>query len=207
MTTKRKTKKVARERILEVAFKLFSEKGFQGATTQQIAKEAEVNEVTIFRLFGSKQNLLSDILQEFIISKHILAVDEDKMLLKHPNDPEGFFVELASEICSHLRQTIPFVKMQMLEGSCENLNKDTIDCICEIPQTARKKLESVFEKCAELGWLRKKASYASLCASFYGPYFGYFMNRANFGERVYPEPPKDMIQEITENFLYGALKK
>ncbi len=47
-----------RQRILHAAHTIFSAEGFRGATTRRIAVEAGVNEVTIFRLFSTKEDLL-----------------------------------------------------------------------------------------------------------------------------------------------------
>jgi AcrR family transcriptional regulator len=44
--------------ILEAALALLAESGFHGATTRAIALRAGVNEVTLFRRFGSKEALL-----------------------------------------------------------------------------------------------------------------------------------------------------
>ena len=46
------------EAILAAAADLFGERGYRGTTTRAIAERAGVNEVTIFRRFGSKQGLL-----------------------------------------------------------------------------------------------------------------------------------------------------
>jgi AcrR family transcriptional regulator len=43
-----------RDRILDAAKRVYAKHGFRGATTRLIAIEADVNEVTIFRTFGSK---------------------------------------------------------------------------------------------------------------------------------------------------------
>jgi AcrR family transcriptional regulator len=51
---------VTRRRILEAAEKVFSRDGFQGATTREIAREAKVNEVTLFRHFRSRDELLRE---------------------------------------------------------------------------------------------------------------------------------------------------
>lgn len=48
-----------RERLLEAANRLFLEAGSRGATTRRIAREAGVNEVTLFRHFAGKEELLS----------------------------------------------------------------------------------------------------------------------------------------------------
>lgn len=53
----------AKQRLLEAAARVFSRHGFEGATTREIAQEAEVNEVTLFRLFQNKENLQAAVLQ------------------------------------------------------------------------------------------------------------------------------------------------
>ncbi len=54
----------ARERLLAAAAEVFSREGLQGATTRVIAREAEVSEVTLFRLFESKERLLAEVLSQ-----------------------------------------------------------------------------------------------------------------------------------------------
>ncbi len=49
-----------REKLLHAAGRIYAEVGFRGATTRRIADEAGVNEVTLFRLFGSKSQLLAE---------------------------------------------------------------------------------------------------------------------------------------------------
>ena len=46
-----------RERILQAARELFSLRGFEGCTVEDIARAAEVGPVTIYRHFGSKEGL------------------------------------------------------------------------------------------------------------------------------------------------------
>ena len=46
------------DRILDAAMRVFVEVGLRGATTRRIAEEARVNEVTLFRRFGSKEQML-----------------------------------------------------------------------------------------------------------------------------------------------------
>ena len=53
-----KQKKDARQRLLDAAQELFCRRGFDGVSTREIASRAGVNEVTIFRLFGTKENVL-----------------------------------------------------------------------------------------------------------------------------------------------------
>ncbi len=52
-----------RARILRAAVEVYSDFGFRGATTRRIAQKAEVNEVTLFRHFGSKASLLREAIE------------------------------------------------------------------------------------------------------------------------------------------------
>ncbi len=51
-----------REKIITAAMTAYAETGFQGATTRRVAEIAGVNEVTIFRNFGSKAALMDEAL-------------------------------------------------------------------------------------------------------------------------------------------------
>jgi AcrR family transcriptional regulator len=51
-----------RERILEAAAAIYGTSGFRGTTTRRVAAEAGVNEVTLFRHFGSKEALLREVI-------------------------------------------------------------------------------------------------------------------------------------------------
>lgn len=51
-----------RQQILDVAMRLFSERGFRGTTTKEIAHSAGVSEAMVFRHFATKQELYAAIL-------------------------------------------------------------------------------------------------------------------------------------------------
>jgi len=57
------------EKILASARRLFSKKGFKASTTKMIAKEAAINEATLFRHFQNKENLLIQIINTSFIQK------------------------------------------------------------------------------------------------------------------------------------------
>ncbi len=48
----------ARQLLLNAAARVFARDGLEGATTRAISREAGVNEVTLFRQFGSKERLI-----------------------------------------------------------------------------------------------------------------------------------------------------
>jgi len=47
------------QKILDAALKLFSEKGYKGATTRVIAQKSGFSELTLFRKFKTKENLFN----------------------------------------------------------------------------------------------------------------------------------------------------
>lgn len=51
-------KEQTRERLKQVAFELFSERGFDDVTVDEIAERAEVSKSTLFRYFEAKEDLL-----------------------------------------------------------------------------------------------------------------------------------------------------
>jgi AcrR family transcriptional regulator len=86
---------VSRERILDAAARVYAKHGFKGATTRLIAIEAGVNEVTLFRTFGSKGALL-----EAVLIQHVSKLDAPS-LPAEPTDPRR---EIAAFIEGNLRK-------------------------------------------------------------------------------------------------------
>jgi AcrR family transcriptional regulator len=54
-----------KERLLEATLRLISKKGYLGATTREIAQQAGVTELTLFRHFGSKERLFEEVLNRY----------------------------------------------------------------------------------------------------------------------------------------------
>ncbi|NOX19821.1 MAG: TetR/AcrR family transcriptional regulator [Nitrospirae bacterium] len=54
-----------REALLKAALELISRRGYLGATTKEIARKAGVTEITLFRHFGSKEQLFEQLLKEY----------------------------------------------------------------------------------------------------------------------------------------------
>lgn len=65
----------AKEKLLRAAVEVFSEKGYSGASTREIARRARVNPVTLFRTFNSKEKLhaaaVSYVMDRIAIRKQI----------------------------------------------------------------------------------------------------------------------------------------
>jgi AcrR family transcriptional regulator len=64
--------KTTEKKILLAATKLFSEYGYSGVSTKKIAEHAGVNELTLFRLFKTKANLLQSVIRYFAYEGNIV---------------------------------------------------------------------------------------------------------------------------------------
>lgn len=87
---------VNRQKLLEAAARVFAEVGFRGATTRRIAEEAGVNEVTLFRLFGSKAQLMTEAIECVHSDAHVTLPDE-------PGDVEA-------ELTEYFRANLEFMR-------------------------------------------------------------------------------------------------
>ncbi len=63
------------EKIIKATFEILQREGFAKATTKKIAAEAGVNEVTIFRNFQNKNNLV-EITKEYYLQRYLEKMEE-----------------------------------------------------------------------------------------------------------------------------------
>src|SRR5579863_2410199 len=57
VVSERKTKAERREAVLDAALEEFGERGYHGASTEDIARRAGISQPYVFRLFGTKKEL------------------------------------------------------------------------------------------------------------------------------------------------------
>ncbi|MCG8351742.1 MAG: TetR/AcrR family transcriptional regulator, partial [Chloroflexales bacterium] len=69
------THTIADSQILDAALDVIAQKGYAGATTRQIAAAAGINEVTLFRRFGSKHKLLAAVIEQEAEHVTTLGID------------------------------------------------------------------------------------------------------------------------------------
>ncbi|WP_235595932.1 TetR/AcrR family transcriptional regulator [Mastigocoleus testarum] len=79
-----------KEQILNVAEKLFAEKGFAGTTLRGVIREAEVNIAAVHYHFGSKEKLFSAVVQR--VAKQIIQAQQ-RQLKNYENGEKPTSVE------------------------------------------------------------------------------------------------------------------
>ena len=100
------------EALFRVTVDLFAERGFDGLTTQEVATRAGINEVTIYRRFGTKAALV-----EAAIANRLASFDPikkgDTLAKKSLND------KLKRGVTIGLNDKIAFIK-HLFDGKSED---------------------------------------------------------------------------------------
>src|SRR5436189_4112269 len=78
------TTNATHQRLLDAAYRVCAERGLHGATTREIADEAGVNEVTLFRHFGNKEKLIAALFQRSVAAQMESLID---------HEPDGVDIE------------------------------------------------------------------------------------------------------------------
>lgn len=103
-----------RQKILAAAVVLVSEKGYQGATTREIAKQAGVTELTLFRHFGTKDRLFTELVehQSFLPALRELLPDLEELPYAQALETIG------TRFLLSLKERKPYVKIMQAEMTC-----------------------------------------------------------------------------------------
>jgi AcrR family transcriptional regulator len=99
-----------RDQLIEAAARLYAEAGYRGATTRRIAVEAGVNEITLFRHFGSKDALIRE-----AISRAESSLVSNVMLPETPKEPFREVKEWARAHIAELRERRSLIRTCMGE--------------------------------------------------------------------------------------------
>ncbi|MFL6215599.1 MAG: TetR/AcrR family transcriptional regulator [Blastocatellia bacterium] len=104
-----------RQQIVAIAGELFSQKGFRGTTTKEVAERAGVSEAIIFRHFATKDELYTAILT----SKIQQAAERMKAQLSEAasrKDDKAFFGVLAFEMLEFHCKDQTFIRLLLFSG-------------------------------------------------------------------------------------------
>jgi TetR/AcrR family transcriptional regulator len=108
-----------RRQLIEVAISLFSQKGFRGTTTKEIALAARVNEAIIFRHFATKEDLYTAILDYKAGEVRVDEWLEEFKRHAERRDDEALFRSFAHRIIDRHRHDMDFLRLMLysaLEG-------------------------------------------------------------------------------------------
>src|SRR5690242_19236259 len=116
-TQQRFTAEDRKQQILRVATELFASRGFEGATTREIAKRAKVNEAIIFRHFPTKEDLYWAVIDAKCMAK--AGLQNLTEILESGTDVRTTFATLA-ETMLRRREKDPSLMRLLLFSALEN---------------------------------------------------------------------------------------
>lgn len=186
-----------RARILAAARELYANKGSRGTTTREVADRAAVNEATLFRHFGTKQQLLAAMLDHY--SSHGEFTEMLERVRALPTVEEQLR-SLALESIDSMRRREDLIKVSMAE---EIANPDGLACAWRGPSEARQKLAGFFEEKVAAGQLHGDPT--MLARIFMSLFFSFVMARKLWGDLHVPK--ERAVGTIVEHFMNGARAK
>ncbi len=170
-----------RTTILNAAVQVFSQHGFRGSTTRRIADAASVNEVTIFRYFGSKEALL----QEAIRGSDVNALTNSFPL--DPEDPAAELTQWCAAVVTHLHERSSVIRKCM--GEMEE-RPELGDHAVEAPVRATEELCTYLSNLRSKGFTNEDFDPAVASAMLIGTLFHDAMGR-DMMPGAYPKPASE----------------
>ncbi|HET6681402.1 MAG TPA: helix-turn-helix domain-containing protein [Gemmatimonadaceae bacterium] len=181
---------ISRQKLLRAAARVFGEHGFRGATTRRIAEQAGVNEVTLFRLFGSKSALIAEAVREYGPPS-----PQDTTLPDVPSRPLRELERYSDALLAHMRLNRGVIRKAMAEL---NEHPEMAGCMSEGRDCAFHELLRWTRRLERPGPAVSEAEARAAVAMLLAALFADAMWR-DVGRETYPQP------EARASRLYATL--
>jgi len=182
-----------RDQLLDAAARLYAEVGYRGATTRRIAVQAGVNEITLFRNFGSKDALI----RAAITRAGHSAVTQ--LLPQTPRDPFREVRDWAKAHIAELRERRSLIRTCM--GEIEE-HPGIFSAQNSPPAVAAKALSHYLRRLRETGLARAHFDETAASAMLMGALFADAMGRDIMPD-LYRNEPEQALDQYVRLFLRG----
>ncbi len=180
-----------RDRILEAAARVYALHGYRGATTRLIANEAGVNEVTLFRTFGSKDSLFEELARGQANAAVVAELPE------RPVHPERELTKWCRSVLDTLTQHRSFLRKSMSEMEERPL---AAEAACKGPNCASEMLERYVEALKTHRLAHPEGETETAISMFMSSLFGDAMCREMM-PGAFPEPAAEAPARYARCFL------
>jgi len=180
-----------RDRILDAAKRVYEQHGFRGANTRLIAIEAGVNEVTIFRTFGSKAALFEALMQNHVAQSPIPPLPDD------PVDPEGEMTKWVASVLGHMRENRVLIRTSF--GEIEERPEAAVS-MCEGPNCAGMILTDYMLRLQSLGLADPDGDIQTAVAMLMSSMFGDAISR-DIMPNTFPQPESEAPRKYVRAFM------
>jgi AcrR family transcriptional regulator len=193
------------EEVLKAAMKTIVREGYDGATTKLIADEAGINEVTLFRKFHSKENILQAVIMQQR-DNALQALTSAFLSRGVHEDDKGNAPRIATTLTELGDRLIEFMKTRMdlmILLMSEGRRKPSVaKVISSIPQDMIVQLRKLFEEQMRLKKIRDVDPQLA-AATFLGFLFYYSLMKELFNDKVIKEN-KGILDGFVDIFLNGV---
>ena len=183
------------QRIVDAAMELIRDKGYVATTTKDIAKQAGVNECTLFRKFAGKKDIV------------LAGIDQEKWRADvTPLAFENVTWDLRSDLEMFMnaymdRITPDFVNLS-IGLRAPQIYEETAPFIMMIPKAFVSSLIRYFEQMEEKGKL-SHGNYESWAMTIFSATFGYTFLKASFDDSLSKISRHDYVRDSVRVFLEG----
>jgi len=181
-----------RERLLDAAARVYAETGYRGATTRRIAHEAGVNEITLFRHFGSKTTLILEAVRQANLRSDCPSVPAS------PGDPVVEIKTWVRDELRHLTQLRSIIRTSL--GEVEE-RPEILPLLREKPLDVILGLSSYIEQLQHDGRASMDVEARTAALTFFGTLFADAM-----GRDVMPELYHESLEESADRYASVFLR-
>jgi len=186
-----------RQRILQAAARTFAEKGYARATTRALAAAAGVNEVTLFRHFGSKEGLFSAIIETYAAPALNTA-----MTAQLTGDYRQDLLTMGTRVLEAMLERRRALRLMLCEA--EHF-PEVRQVLAQNPRVLRQALARYLRQQMALGRVRPLHAEAAAQA-FWGMFFAYTISLWLLDEPLDPELSNDqLVTQFVDVFVTGTL--
>jgi AcrR family transcriptional regulator len=186
---------LTRERLLDAAAETFSRDGLRGATTREIARNAGVNEVTLFRHFKSKEQLLRAVLQRGLMGE-IAIMDQHSSWKENLRES---MEKYARHYYSHLEKKKGIARAFLAEAQV--LPKSMQTMIADVIRPVRERLVIILTDAQRAGVVRKDLNVECALDAFKNTLYAGMLRQGAYLPRNYTTDT--YISTVVDIFVRG----
>lgn len=183
------------QKIIDAAMSLVRDKGYVATTTKDIAREAGVNECTLFRKFQSKKDIVLSGMEQERWRGNLTPEAFRNIQWELAPDLEMFMTEYMNRI------TPDFVRLS-IGLRAPQLYEEAAPLVMKVPQAFLSTLTEYFQEMERRGKL-PNMDFECFALTIFSSTFGYTFLNASFGDQLFSVSREQYIRQSVQTFIQG----